>query len=91
MLYDGAPGWYTLHVQYFDLSTGVSRFRLSVGNQLVDEWAAADHLPARKIDGSSSSRRVITGVALRPGDQIRIEGKPDGRETAALDYMEILP
>lgn len=91
MRYDGAPGWFTLHVQYFDLNSGVSRFRLWVGNQLIDEWAAADHLPARKIDGSSSSRRVIPGVALRPGDQIRIEGRPDGRETAALDYIEIIP
>jgi alpha-glucuronidase len=91
MRYDGTPGWYTLHAQYFDLNSGVSRFRLWVGNQLVDEWTAADHLPARKIDGSSSSRRVIAGVALRPGDQIRIEGRPDGRETAALDYIEILP
>ncbi|HEY6393668.1 MAG TPA: alpha-glucuronidase family glycosyl hydrolase [Bryobacteraceae bacterium] len=91
MRYDGAPGWYTLHVRYFDLNNGVSRFRLWVGNQLVDEWTAADHLPARKIDGSSSSRRVIAGIALRPGDQIRIEGRPDGRETAALDYIEIMP
>jgi len=95
MRYDGAPGWYTLHVQYFDLNfdrnNGVSRFRLWVGSQLIDEWAAADHLPARKIDGSSSSRRVISGVALRPGDRIRIEGRPDGRGTAALDYIEILP
>jgi len=91
MRYDGAPGWYTLHVRYFDLNSGISRFRLWVGNQLVDEWTAADHLPARKIDGSSSSRRVIAGVALRPGDEIRIEGRPDGRETAALDYIEILP
>jgi alpha-glucuronidase len=89
--YDGPAGWCTLHVQYFDLNNGVSRFRLWVGSQLMDEWAAADHLPARKIDGSSSSRRVITGVALRPGDQIKIEGRPDGRETAALDYVEILP
>jgi alpha-glucuronidase len=91
MRYDGTPGWYTLHVQYFDLNSGVSRFRLWVGGQLIDEWSAADHLPARKIDGSSSSRRVIPGVALRAGDQIRIEGRPDGRETAALDYIEILP
>jgi alpha-glucuronidase len=89
--YDGPPGWYTLHVQYFDLNGAVSRFRLSVANQLVDEWTAADHLPARKIDASSSTRRVISGIALRPGDDIRIEGVPDGREVAALDYIEILP
>jgi len=34
---------------------------------------------------------VIPKVALRPGDSIRIEGKPDGSETAALDYIEVQP
>jgi alpha-glucuronidase len=91
MRYDGAPGWYTLHVQYFDLNGAVSRFRLWVGNQLVDEWSAADHLPARKLDASSSTRRVVPGIALRTGDEIRIEGVPEGRELAALDYVEIVP
>jgi hypothetical protein len=28
---------------------------------------------------------------LRPGDEIRIEGIPDGSETAALDYIEVAP
>ncbi len=89
--YAGAPGWYTIHIQYFDLNNAVSRFRLWVGDQVVDEWSAADHLPARKLDASSSTRRVVAGIALRPGDQIRIEGIPQGRELAALDYLEILP
>jgi len=89
--YAGEPGWYDLTVQYFDLPDGVSRFQVWVGNQMVDEWAASDRLPARKVDSSSSSRRVIRGLALRPGDEIRIQGFPDGRETAALDYIEILP
>lgn len=88
--FDGAPGWYAIHVQYFDQNNGVSKFRLWIGNQLVDEWAADDRLPARKIDSSSSTRRVISGVALRPGDVIRIEGNPDGGEPAALDYVEIV-
>ena len=89
--FGGAPGWYTLHVQYFDLPAGVARFRVLVANQIVDEWAAAGHLPARKIDGSSSVRRIIRGIALRPGDEIRIEGVPEGGDPAALDYVEILP
>ena len=42
-----------------------------------------------KVDSSSSTRRTISGVALRKGDQIRIEGIPDGPETAAIDYVEI--
>jgi alpha-glucuronidase len=89
--FDGAPGWYTLRVEYFDQNNGVSHFYLSVANQIVDEWTAADHLPTRKVDASSSTRRVISGIALRTGDEIRIEGIPEGGETAALDYVEILP
>src|SRR5215471_4964155 len=89
--YAGESGWRDLTIQYYDLPDGVSRFQVWVGSQMVDEWAASDRLPARKVDSSSSSRRVIHGLALRPGDEIRIEGFPDGRETAALDYIEILP
>jgi alpha-glucuronidase len=89
--YTGEAGWYTLNVQYFDQPNGVSHYRVFVGPQVVDEWAADLLLPARRLDSSSSTRRVITGVALRPGDEIRIEGRPGGPEPAALDYLEILP
>jgi alpha-glucuronidase len=91
MKYDGAAGFYGLNVEYFDLPNGVSHYRVFVGKQLVDEWAADLRLPSQRIDSGSSTRRVIEGVALRPGDEIRIEGKPDGQEAAALDYVEILP
>jgi alpha-glucuronidase len=89
--YDGTPGWHTIRVQYFDQSNGISRFKLFVGNQLVDQWAADDRVPERrtKVDSSSSTRRTITGIALRTGDEIRIEGIPDGVERAAVDYVEI--
>lgn len=89
--YTGAPGWYTLHVQYFDQNNGVSHFALRVGSQTIDEWTAADHVPSARIDSSTSARRVIRGVALRPGDEIHIEGAPDAGEPAPLDYMEIVP
>ena len=89
--FEGAPGWYTIRVRYFDLPTGVAHFRVLVGAQTVAEWGADDHLPARKIDGSSSTLRVLGGIALRPGDEIRIEGTPAGGDRAALDYIEVLP
>jgi alpha-glucuronidase len=89
--FSGTPGWYTIHVEYFDQNDGVSHFRLNVGNQTIDEWAANDRLPTRKPDGGSSARRTISAVALRPGDEIRIEGTPDGNERATLDYVEVLP
>ena len=87
--FDGAAGWYTLRVQYFDLAAGAARFRVLVGEQVVDEWSAADRLPVRKIEAGASERRVLEGIALRPGDRIRIEGRPDGNDPAGLDYVEI--
>jgi len=83
------PGWYDMDVQYFDLNTGESTFRAYLGDQLVDEWVAKDHLPATKLGGDSSSRRRIQGLPLRPGDEIRIQGIPNGNEPAPLDYIEI--
>jgi alpha-glucuronidase len=91
MKYEGETGSRDIIIQYFDLPDGDSRFRIYAGNQLLDRWSASDRLPARKLDSSSSSRHVIPGVALRKGDEIRIEATPNGRETAALDYIEIVP
>jgi alpha-glucuronidase len=89
--YSGAPGRYAIRVQYFDQNDGVSHFRVTVGNKAIDEWDAADRLPTRKVDGSSSTRHTISAVTLRTGDEISVEGAPDGAEKAAIDYIELLP
>jgi alpha-glucuronidase len=84
-------GRYELDVQYFDQNDGVSKFRVLVGDRVVDQWPADDNLPGTRVGADTSTRRQIEGLALRPGDLIRIEGIPDGNEHAALDYVEILP
>lgn len=89
--YAGAAGWSTIRVQYFDQNSGTAHYRLFVGPQLVDEWTANARLPTQKLDASSSTTRTISGVALHPNDEIRIQGIPDGAEHAALDYVEIEP
>jgi alpha-glucuronidase len=87
--YAGDAGWRDVTVRYFDVNNGTARYRVRVAGQLVDEWTATDRVPTRRIDSSSSARRVIEGVMLRPGDEIQIEGIPEGGETAGLDYIEI--
>jgi alpha-glucuronidase len=89
--FSGQAGWYTLHVEYFDQSNGIAHYRVWVGAESVDEWAADRKLPSARLDSTTSTRRSIAGIALRPGDEIRIEGIPDGGEVAALDYLEIVP
>jgi len=88
-VYNGPAGWRDLSVEYFDQNNGASHFSVYVAGQLVDEWVADDNLPTKKPDGSSSTRRRIPGLALRPGDEIRIEGTADGNENAPLDYVEL--
>ena len=63
--HEGPAGWFRLHVQYFDQIDGSSRFRVRVGNQVIDEWTADLRIPTRRLDGSSSTRRAIAGVTLR--------------------------
>jgi len=88
-IFKGAAGRHDIRVRYFDQNNGMARFRLLVNGELLDHWIASDRLPTQKIDATSSSLRIAPGVALKPGDEIRIEGSPDGGESAALDYIEI--
>lgn len=87
--FSGKPGWYDISVEYFDQNNGASQFELSVGSQIVDRWMANAALPTAKPDSHSSTRRTLTGVALRPGDEIRLSGVPNGSEQAVIDYLEI--
>ena len=89
--YIGSAGWRRLRIQYFDQNNGQARYRVRINDQVIDDWTATFVLPTARIDSSSSTRRTIENVALRPGDIIRIEGIPDGGELAALDYLELSP
>jgi alpha-glucuronidase len=79
--YTGPAGWFMLQIQYFDHPQGATHFRVSVNGQPVDEW---DAKTAPRMNASAANRRTIEGIALRPGDEIRLEGP-------ALDYLEIHP
>lgn len=87
--FDKAAGSYDLDVQYFDQNNGMASFRLLVGDRVIDAWIADDDLPNAKIGGDTSTRRHISAVSLKPGDEIRLEGTPEGGELAAFDYVEI--
>lgn len=88
--WDGAPGWHTVMVHYFDEQDGVSRYRLRVNGQVVAEWQADGDVPRPEASGHTATWQRVHGIALRPGDEIRVEATPDGREPAPLDYVEIV-
>jgi alpha-glucuronidase len=93
--YAGKPGRFNIAVQYFDLRDGVAHFTLGVNGTEIVSWAANATLPSNHA-GDSSTRFTARGpdgrgIALKPGDVLRVEGAPDGKDLAALDYIEIDP
>jgi alpha-glucuronidase len=87
--YSSAAGQFDLVVQYFDLQGGAARFKLEVNGEAVSAWTADAALPSKRPHGDNSTRFTARGVALKPGDVIRVEGAPDGSDPAALDYVEV--
>ena len=90
-LHPGGPGVCDIRIEYFDQSTGSAHYRVFVNDKMIDEWTADMRmLPGRndaRLDSTTSTRHTVPRLSLRDGDIIRIEGAPDGRETAALDYV----
>ncbi|HZR58365.1 MAG TPA: alpha-glucuronidase family glycosyl hydrolase [Terriglobales bacterium] len=82
-------GRYDISVEYFDQNNGVSRFELLVNEKSMSAWSAADHFPSDQMNGHTSTRQLVEGIELRPGDVLRIKGWPDQGENAALDYVEV--
>ncbi len=87
----GEPGWYEVITQYFDQRDGAASFELWLNDQRIDAWRADDHLPSAKLDAHTSTWRRTRGVALRPGDTLRVTGVPSGADGAGLDYIELRP
>lgn len=83
-------GEYQIAVQIFDQNNGVSRYQLFINDTLADSWAADDHLPSDKMNGHTATRHLVTGVTLKSGDILKIDGHPDGGEPAPLDYIELI-
>jgi alpha-glucuronidase len=91
LVFQGGDGRYDLAVQYFDLPGGSAKFRLRVNEREAGAWTGDLELPSKIPNGDTSTRYTVKDVRLRRGDRIRIEGIPDGPDSAALDYVEVCP
>ncbi|HVU44721.1 MAG TPA: alpha-glucuronidase family glycosyl hydrolase [Terracidiphilus sp.] len=87
--YSGEPGRFNIAVQYFDLAGGTAHFTLAVNGNTFAAWPADATFPSHRPNGDNSTRYTATGVNLKQGDVIRIEGMTDSTDPAALDYIEI--
>lgn len=89
--YNGASGNDDIAVQYFDLRGGIAKFTFFINGEQKAAWTADAQLPTDHPHGDNSTRFIVHGVNLKPGDVLRVEGVPDKGDPAALDYIEIQP
>ncbi|KAI1124615.1 glycoside hydrolase superfamily [Nemania abortiva] len=89
-------GRYDLAVAYYDLYEGEARYELFLNDKSLGSWVGdlehrLGYTLTRGIDGHSATRVTFKDVRIRKGDVVRIEALPNGRETAPLDYIAVLP
>jgi alpha-glucuronidase len=90
---DRPAGAYDIAVQYFDLRAGASHYELLLNGKPIAQWVADATLPPaaadKQLDGSTSTRFTMHDVSIKPGDTLKLRGRPDGEEPAPVDYLEI--
>jgi alpha-glucuronidase len=89
-------GTYDLAVAYYDLYEGNASYQLFLNDMKLGSWTGdletkLGYTLTRGIDGHSATRVTFKDVRIRKGDVVRIETLPNGRETAPLDYLAVLP
>jgi hypothetical protein len=80
--YAATQGRFDVQVRYFDGKQGRSAYRLFVaGVQQGEAWLAS-------ADTDDWQTKTIHGVAIHPGDEIKIAVSGDGAESGKLDYVQ---
>jgi alpha-glucuronidase len=90
-VFSRSAGAYDIAAHYFDFRHGASTYDLYLNGDLLKEWRADNSLPGDQMNGDTSTRVTVRAATLKPGDVLKIEGKPDNGEPAPLDYIEITP
>lgn len=79
-----ASGIYDVVVSYVDEKEGQGMLSLSVGGKTKAKWQLNEEVDCWR-------RKTIPGVVIKEGQEIRIEGKADGKEMARIDFIEFVP
>ncbi|KAI0116230.1 glycoside hydrolase family 67 protein [Hypoxylon sp. NC0597] len=89
-------GVYDLAVAYYDLYEGKASYELFLNDKSIGKWIGDNeyklgYTVTRGIDGHSATRITFKGIEIKEGDVVRVDTKANGRETAPLDYIAVLP
>jgi hypothetical protein len=89
--FPGESGFYDIKVYYFDETDGESRFKISIAGKWLDSWIAAQDLDDDAPTVNTLTSRIIPGVNIKNGAEIKLFGARDQGEYARVDCLEFIP
>jgi len=90
-VFTGASGIYDVVLGYYDENDGISQLQVSTGGDRLDGWDLNKNLGSGKASPQSLVRRTVkTGLSLKPGTAIEIQGRANQTEWARVDYIEFI-
>jgi alpha-glucuronidase len=86
-------GTYDITVSYYDQAIGNATWELWLDDSQVGTWKGdleyvLGKAPTFYIDGQTAVRKKFDGVEVEKGQEVKIVGKADGMEPAAVDFVE---
>jgi hypothetical protein len=82
--FDKPGGVYNVVVSYVDEKNGQGNIALSVNGKQRASWNLNE-------DVGCWRRKIIPGIKINNGDEIRITGTANGSESARVDFIEFIP
>lgn len=76
-------GTYDVIVSYVDQKEGQGTINLSVAGKQKASWKLTEDVDCWR-------RKTIPGIKIKNGDEIKITGIANGKETARVDYVEFI-
>ena len=82
-VFSSPSGVYDVIVSYVDEKDGQGTLTLSVGGKQKGTWKLSE-------DVGCWRRKTIPGVKIKNGDEIKIVGVANGKESSRVDYVEFV-
>jgi hypothetical protein len=76
-------GLYDIVISYLDEKDGQSLLEFSAGQNQIAKWKSDE-------DTGCWRRKVLPNVRVRKGDEIKIAGTMNGKESACVDFIEFI-
>ncbi len=90
-VFTGSSGIYDVVIGYYDENDGISQLQVSLGGDRLDGWELNKNLGSGQASSQSLVRRTVkTGLSLKPGTAIEIQGRANQTEWARVDYIEFI-